>query len=238
MATAAPSFESEPPSEPDLSHLVTEDDTPVESFFAEKQMRLLTEPLHGWEGLRDRSFVASANVGIFAVPKNPAIVPNVFLSLDVPQPNLAEDTKRDRSYFVWVHGKPPDVVIEIVSDKVGGELSDKLRDYERMRVAVYVVFDPRHVLDVRDLYVFTLDGTTLVERKESRWPRLGLGLTLWQGSFEGLDRKWLRWCDVEGHLLPTGAERADAEHQRADAEHQLAESLAAKLRALGVDPSS
>ena len=31
---------------PDVSHLVTEDDAPVESLFHEKQMRLLVEPLY------------------------------------------------------------------------------------------------------------------------------------------------------------------------------------------------
>jgi hypothetical protein len=29
---------------PDVEHLVTEDDTPVDGIFSEKQMRLLTEP--------------------------------------------------------------------------------------------------------------------------------------------------------------------------------------------------
>jgi hypothetical protein len=31
---------------PAVDHLVTEDDTPVDSFFSEKQLRLLTEPLY------------------------------------------------------------------------------------------------------------------------------------------------------------------------------------------------
>lgn len=33
--------------EPDLSALVTEDDTPVDSIYSEKQQRLLTGPLFG-----------------------------------------------------------------------------------------------------------------------------------------------------------------------------------------------
>jgi TATA-box binding protein (TBP) (component of TFIID and TFIIIB) len=39
----------------------------------------------------------------------------------------------------------------------------------------------------------------------------------------------LRWCDQEGKVIPTGAERAETEHQRA-------ELLAQKLRELGIDP--
>jgi hypothetical protein len=49
--------------------------------------------------------------------------------------------------------------------------------------------------------------------------------------FEGVDGRWLRWCDVNGVIVPTGEERAEQERGRA-------EKLAAKLRALGVDPDA
>ena len=36
---------------PGVEHLVTEDDTPVDNLFSEKQQRLLTEPLYAsWPG--------------------------------------------------------------------------------------------------------------------------------------------------------------------------------------------
>jgi hypothetical protein len=60
-------------------------------------------------------------------------------------------------------------------------------------------------------------------------PAVGLGLTLWRGSFEGTDASWLRWCDQDGSIIPTGAERAEQERERA-------ERLAPRLRELGVDP--
>jgi hypothetical protein len=52
---------------PDVSHLITEDDTPVDNIFSEKQQRLLTSPLYdGWIGPgNERKFVAFANVGLF-----------------------------------------------------------------------------------------------------------------------------------------------------------------------------
>ncbi|MBE9113247.1 hypothetical protein IQ273_28115 [Nodosilinea sp. LEGE 07298] len=56
-----------------------------------------------------------------------------------------------------------------------------------------------------------------------------MGLTLGDGEFEGMRMTWLRWCDREGNLLPTGAERA------AQAETKAAR-LAARLQELGVDP--
>ena len=86
---------------PDIQCLITEDDTPVDNLPSEKQQRLLTEPLYSaWTGPgAGRTFLAAANVGIFALARNPAIVPDMFLSLDV---QVAEDwwRKEHRSYFL------------------------------------------------------------------------------------------------------------------------------------------
>jgi hypothetical protein len=47
----APVETLEMPTPPDTSHLITEDDTPVDKLFSEKQQRLLTEPLYSsWPG--------------------------------------------------------------------------------------------------------------------------------------------------------------------------------------------
>jgi hypothetical protein len=62
-------------------------------------------------------------------------------------------------------------------------------------------------------------------------PEVGLGLTIWHGTYEGKDTEWLRWCDKQGQVIPTGAERAEKLAERA-------EKLAAQLRALGVEPSA
>jgi hypothetical protein len=69
-------------------------------------------------------------------------------------------------------------------------------------------------------------------------PNVGLGLILWQGEYEGQPATWLRWCDRQGNVIPTGGERADQERQRADQERQRAERLAQRLRELGVDPEA
>jgi hypothetical protein len=70
---------------PDIQGLITEDDTPVDNLPSEKQQRLLTEPLYSaWAGPGEgRTFLAAANVGIFYQARHPAIVPDMFLSLDV-----------------------------------------------------------------------------------------------------------------------------------------------------------
>ena len=228
---------------PDLSGIITEDDTPVDNVFSEKQMRLLTEPLHSsWRAPDGGLYFLASNVGVFAMASNDPLVPDVFLSMDTA-PRQPFDLKRNRSYFVWEHGKPPDVVIEVVSNTEGGELTRKLRGYERMRVSHYVVFDPWHMLGAATLTRFELQVDALVEAVGSLClPKLGLGLVLWEGSFEREAAQWLRWCDLEGVVIPSGAERAEAEAQRAEAEKQRAEAekqradrLAAKLRELGVD---
>jgi hypothetical protein len=94
---------------------------------------------------------------------------------------------------------------------------------------------------------------------EGWMPRVGLGLTLWHGVYEGWDTIWLRWCDRRDDVIPTGAEqslaesaraeaekiRADdqlrqteAERQRADAENARAEKFLALLREKGIDPGN
>ena len=240
--------------EPDLSHLCTEDDTPVDSVFSEKQMRLLTHCLHAsWKPGRD--FVAMANVGLFPVAQNPALVPDVLLSLDVQLPeNVSE--KGNRSYMVWRYGKPPDLVLEIVSNEVGGELK-KAEAYARMGVGYYVIFDPEHWLGEREVRSYVLHGRHYVDLLDVSWnEELGLGLGVWEGTFEDMPARWLRWRDREGNFLPTGEEQAEIERARAEAERGRAEAaeqqaeeqraraeaaesraaaLAARLRELGLE---
>jgi hypothetical protein len=95
---------------------------------------------------------------------------------------------------------------------------------------------------------------------------LGVELGVWQGEFFNIDAPWLRWFDKNGNLLPMGEELAVQEHRRAEEairraeeerkraeeereraeevrrraeeESLRAERLAAKLRELGVDPST
>jgi len=228
---------------PDVSQLVTEDDTPVDNLLSEKQMRLLTEALQAsWRAPDERPFFLAANVGVFATATNDPLVPDVFLVLDTAPRQPFED-KRNRSYFVWEHGKPPDVVIEVVSNSEGGELTRKLRGYERMRVPHYVVFDPWHELGTATLTRFEMHGDALVETPGPlALTKLDLGLVLWRGRYEGEEAEWLRWCRLDGTLVQTGAERAEAEKRRADAEHERAEAerkradrLAARLRSFGAD---
>jgi Uma2 family endonuclease len=220
-----------------VDQLVTEDDTPVDTIFSEKQMRLLTEPLYSsWQGPgAQRSFVVLANVGVFPSINEPPVVPDVLLSLDVRlRAPLTE--KRNCTYLLWEIGKAPDVVIEIVSNRVGGEFSDKLASFARMRVTYYVVFDPALFLRRKPLHLYALRRHAYVERANLWLPEIGLGLCIWPGTYEGCEAEWLRWCYEDGMPVPTGAERAEQERTRAEQAHARAERLAAQLRALGLEP--
>jgi len=225
---------------PSVEHLVTEDDTPVDNLFSEKQQRLLTEPLYSsWPGPGEaRPFLAMANVGLFFALDQPPLVPEMLLSLDVRCPSDLWP-KQHRSYFTWEYGKPADVVVEIVSNRKGGEDSDKLAGYARIRIPYYVIYDPEKLLSDRPLRAFRLEAMSYREMDEPVWlPEVGLGLRMWQGTYEGHDNTWLRWADQQGHPIATGAERAEHERQRADRERQRAEMLAEQLRQLGANPDA
>jgi len=245
-----------------VAELITEDDTPVDNPFSEKQRRLLAETLYtGWTPPPNeeypqggRTFWGAANVGLFPVVRNPAIVPDLFLSLDVTAPG---DRHKIKSYFFWEFGKAPEIVVEIVSNTKGNELTGKKFDYARLGVRYYVVFDPDHRLTDDVLQVFVLRGATYKKLEDTWLPEIGLGLTLWRGVFEDAEDTYLRWVDREGNPLPTGkentareaeraeheAERAEREAERADQEAEArrqaearAAQMAAKLRELGLDP--
>jgi Uma2 family endonuclease len=240
----------------DISHLAIEDDTPVDNFQSEEQQRLLVEPIYSSRVLLS-PFLAAANVGLFYKLKGDPIVPDVLLSLSVQRPDDLSK-KQNRAYFVWEFGKVPEVCIEIVSNREGDELTLSKRSQQKGKVACkkdiyaqigvpyYVVFDPLQQIQGENdmngaiLRVWTLSAGRYVELTPVRgiveigqpiWlETIGLGLTLWEGQFEEeVTRLWLRWCDRDGRVIPTGAEERDLERQRA-------ERLAARLRAMGIDP--
>jgi hypothetical protein len=230
---------------PNLDDLGLEDDRPAGNVRAEKQERLLTESLYAsWPGPGEgRPFQALANIALVYALKRPALVPNVLLSLDV-QPEADPAEKEDRSYFVWLRGKAPDVAIEFVTDLRDGECTARMREYARCGVPYYVLFDPNGSPDDGLLRVLALREGAYESIAPGWLSRVGLGLTLWEGSYEGTQGCWLRWCDRDGRPIPTGRERADAAESRvqsaesrAEQERRWAERLAAQLRALGVEPA-
>jgi Uma2 family endonuclease len=213
---------------PDFSRIEIEDGAPVESRFQELQMRLLTESLQvSWPPMRlkdGRQAEVFADVGLFYDPPRPPIVPDVMLSLDLePIPQGTTD-KGYNTYSVPHRGKPPDLCIEIVSNRKGKEYQ-KLDTYAEAGVPYVVIFDPKLRTSRSAMRAYTLHDGAYLNYVGFRWfEELGIGLALWQGSYGPFTTTWLRWCDADGTILPTGEELSQAERQRADAERARAEA--------------
>ncbi len=222
-------------------------------YYVEKQYRLLTDPLENcWlrRGKR-RPLVALTNVGLFFAARNPPLVPDFLLSLDLGDTSDPHE-KEGKSYFVWLFGKPPDVIGEIVSDRRGREDTLKLRQYARLGIRYYFIYDPRDLLRGGALRTYGLHPKGY-EPIEDHWlDGIELGLSLWQGGYSGMETEWLRWRDQKGRVIPTSAERAqrearraerekhhaEEEKRRADEQAERAKRLEAQLRDAGIEPSA
>ena len=84
--------------------------------------------------------------------------------------------------------------------------------------------------------IFEIRGSKYLETEQTWLDQVGIGLTLWEGEFEGRNDLWLRWCDGDGNILLTGDERAKEAENRATEAENKAQRLAEQLRALGVEP--
>jgi Uma2 family endonuclease len=171
-----------------------------------------------------------------------------------------------RSYVLWQEGIAPRLLIEFVSGD-GSEERDptphqgKFWVYEQgIRAPYYAIYevDPGRV-EVHHLVNGRYELLAANERGHYPIAPLGLELGIWQGTYQNMDLPWLRWWDDHGNLLLTGDERTEQaqrateqerlareQAQRATEQERLAkeqaqrevERLAARLRALGIDPDS
>ncbi|MFM6155632.1 MAG: hypothetical protein ACKPE3_21990, partial [Sphaerospermopsis kisseleviana] len=93
-------------------------------------------------------------------------------------------------------------------------------------VPYYIIFD--RYTDKLQAFQLVADRYEEIDVSSGKiWmPGIELGLGLWQGSFEGIERLWLRWYDSTGNWVLTPVEK---ERKRGD-------KLAAKLRELGINP--
>ena len=123
----------------------------------------------------------------------------------------------------------------MLSKTKGEEHGRKFIEYARSGVGFYVTYDPERRRQENELECYVSIGGEYEPLPEPVFKRLGLKLTFWEGSYEGVHRKWIRWADLDDVLLPTNVEykeRADAENARADAENARADALAAEVEAL------
>lgn len=232
---------SSPFSWPDHTQLPETDDTFVKTFQEHPQSVLLTDAiLPTLQRLYpDGQFCIGQDSGIYwrmtDPPERGADAPDWFFVPNVP-PTL--DGQFRRSYVLWQEIIPPLLVLEFVSGD-GREERDrtpwrgKFWVYEQaIRPAFYGIYEVQTPsLEMWHFVENHFEPLSPNARGHYPIPAMGAELGLWQGSYFNLELPWLRWWDLEGHLLLTGNERADQSQQRAD-------RLAEQLRALGVDPDA
>jgi Uma2 family endonuclease len=176
--------------------------------------------------------------------------PDWFAVLGVPR--LYDGTELRMSYVVWQEEVSPSVIVELISEgtekedlgeteSAEGEAPTKWVVYEQiLKVPYYIVYD--RYKDILRAYQW-VDGQyqALVIENDRTWlPDLKLGLGIWNGEYDGVNRKWLRWIDAEGNWIPTPLEQAEQQREQAEQQREQAQGeaarFAAKLRELGIDP--
>ena len=147
---------------------------------------------------------------------------------------LYEERDLRLSYVMWQEQVNPFLVVELLSPSTQkedlGEITPqpdkaptKWQVYEQiLQVPYYVVYDRQNT----SFQAFHLQGKRYQELQISNnrlwFPELELGLGLWQGRYEAVDRFWLRFYDTF-NWITTPSEQVDEERQRAEQEHQRAE---------------
>jgi Uma2 family endonuclease len=179
------------------------------------------------------------NMGIYYDPPQPAIGPDAFLSLGVTR------YKQERGRLSYVvpqeNSIMPQWVLEIVSQKPGGEYGDKFQKYAQLGVLYYVVYNPNHwQRDGHEPFeVYRLEQGQY-ERQQGNpvWmPELELGIGTARGRHEGLSREWLYWYDEDGKPYPAPENVIAQERElreRAERAQQALEQQAQQEQALRV----
>ncbi|HIE00742.1 MAG TPA: Uma2 family endonuclease [Thiotrichaceae bacterium] len=212
---------------PTQDELPCDDGVPMESQRHRLQIQLLIDSLQPWLAQQGSGYVGGNMFLYFSrqLFENPNFKgPNFFVVLGVPQVER-------KSWVVWQEEGSPDIVIELLSESTAAiDKGEKKTIYQdNLKVWEYYWFDPFNPEDfvgwkTNEKWVYQKKAFDAQNRLISG--QLGLALVRWEGVFNGVKAIWLRWETLEGELLPTPEEY----------ERQRAERLAAKLRALGINP--
>jgi Uma2 family endonuclease len=192
------------------------DELPLESDLHRLQMQLLIDCLV-WLWRSRNDFYASGNLTIYYSPQQ-------IKSQDFRGPDffvvLRTERKPRKSWVVWAeNGQYPNMIVEIISPSTAEvDKGLKKKIYQNIfRTPEYFWFDPNGL----ELAGFLLVGGQYqpLEANPQGW--------LWSQQLElflGVQNGQLRFFMQEGQLVPTPAE--------------IAETLAAQLRELGIEPNA
>jgi Uma2 family endonuclease len=217
-----------PPTEDELPY---DDGMPMETQRHALQLQLLMDPLRLFYTDRQDAYVGGNMFVYFSLDQvrhQDFRGPDFFVVLGVP--------KRERkSWVVWQEGKGPDVVIELLSDSTAAQdKGEKKTIYQdRLRVPEYFWFDP---FSGEWAGSVLRDGgyEDIAEDSHGRLLSqcLRLALIRWEGIYQEVEARWLRWATWAGTLLPTSQEVAAAsQHQALEAQRQALEAQRQALEA-------
>src|SRR6266478_1533282 len=193
-----------PPSEDELPY---DDGIPLETPRHALQLQLLMDPLRlYWTGRQDLFIGGNMFVyfSLHQVRTQDFRGPDFFAVLGVP--------KRERkSWVIWEEGKGPDVVIELLSESTAAQDKGEKKDIyqDRIRIPEYFWFDPFS----GEWAGFIIQHGRYAAIEEDSQGRLlsqtlGLALVRWEGIYQEVEARWLRWATLSGALLPTPQEVA------------------------------
>ena len=210
---------------PTQDELPCDDGVPMETERHKLQMDLLIYALKPWLNRQAEGGYVGGNMFMYfsleQVRNRDFRGPDVFVVLGVPR-------RERKSWVLWEEGKGPDVVIELLSGQTAGEDKGRKKTIyqNQLKVAEYFWFDPFDPDDWAgfDLHHGVYEALPPDDRGCLISKRLGLALVRWQGNYADVEATWLRWATLEGNLLPTPQEMAEAEAQRAETEKQRAET--------------
>jgi Uma2 family endonuclease len=227
---------------PTMYDLPSEDpeETGLPDEFHDLQPQLLSATLRLTDVKSDRFFTGT-DLNIYYDLQNLGWYkrPDWFLAIGVPR--LYDERDMRMSFVVWDEGVSPSVIVELLSEGTEkedlgltesqpGKAPTKWEVYEQiLKVPNYIVYD--RYKDVLRAYRLIQGKYQALEIEAERiWiPELNAGLGLWQGEYQGITRKWLRWVGDRGNWFPT------PEENWVEAEAKAAR-LAQRLRELGIDP--
>ncbi|MCP4697841.1 MAG: Uma2 family endonuclease [Gammaproteobacteria bacterium] len=149
--------------------------------------------------------------------------PDWFAVVGVPRFYKKRDLRL--SYVIWQESVAPAIVVELLSPctekedlgrsapRDAAKPPGKWEVYEHyLKVPYYVVFS--RYTDEPQFFILDKLRYRKANLPDNRlWlPKIKLGLGLWQGVYQGLERVWLRWYDADGKWIPT--EREEKERER------------------------
>jgi len=219
------------------------DEPPLETNLHLQQILLLIQGLK-WLWRDRRDYFISGNLTIYYSPNQKKSEyfrgPDFFLVLGTTL-NWSR-----KSWVVWQEeGKYPNMIIEILSESTAKvDREEKKQIYQDVfRTPEYFWFDPES-LELQGFVLLSGKYQEIIPTEKNLLKSAQLELYL------GLNGQQLRYFDLEQQLIPTPEEvaltqeqnaqrereNAQRERENAQRERERSAKLAAKLKALGIDP--